>query len=318
MYKLVILASIMGLTQAASTPESSPAAVINASAPQEISQEAVAGNLLSPSDKTDKPVINRFVANEWDECERLGLLRPLSVQQVEALPAELGLRQANAMKVVMLMRYAINRDNSYRLTKENLEECAQLAQKLGAPKPFILAYALEATGNVSARKRYFIRRIVSLSLLSHRINQDRIRVFAEMNKLHAGDLKKLIDDSELPLEQSFEFPTQIADLDAAKVNERVALYAEKLQKLTLDIAAISDRKAADLLPSAQLETLPMLKFFSLLESGLYTEFVELMTKSQKQVIADSIRDLSLQIMRLNEFGFYESKKLQVFIDLLRY
>lgn len=318
MYKLIVVASVMGLSQAASTAELSPVAELNAASHQAGSSEMeLAVSPPTPPEEVVKPIVNRLVTSEWEECKRLGLLRPFTQKQVEALPADVRLRQANAMKVVMLMRYAINRDNSYRLTKENLEEFRMLAQKLGAPKPFTLACTLEATGNVSARQRYFIRRIISTSLLSYGIKQDRIRVFAEMNKLSALDLKKLIDAEQLPLEQAFEFANLVEDLDAAKVSARIALYVKALQKLTGDIAKVNDFKTADALPSAHLETLPMLQFVTILESGNYKDFRDLMTNEQSQTLAGVVRDLSLQIMRLNEEKFYGSKNLQVFIDLLR-
>jgi len=274
-------------------------------------------NIAEVEPSLQKEAKKHLAYSEWDEAERLKLLRPLTQEQIAALPADQRLAQASAMKAVMLMRYVLNKANNYKLSQDNLERCARLATLLKAPKPFVTAFLLEATGTLSAQQRYFIRRIISRSLSSYSIDQNRIRSLAEMNKLAHTDLLAMIDKSQFSFEHAFEFSLGISELNATKVNERVMYYTKELLSLSQDLAKVNDRQRADASAALHPKTLSMLDFIGILEASQYKEFTDLMTEDHKRELQNVVSSLSLEIMRLDKADFYGSKNLHLFIDLLR-
>ncbi len=189
------------------------------------------------------------------EALALGLAPAVTPDEVAALSPELRLKQATAIKHVLLLEELYKKQaNRPKLTAAQWRELAALAGSLGAPASIAhnLQYRATHAEPYSARLYYQLRQSLSQTLHSYRIDDVKLAVFVKRNELPLWEVKLILASPEFPWAQVFNYPQHKVNAQGGapetmemELHARSArLMAALEQKLTL-FQSIKDEQSAE-------------------------------------------------------------------------
>lgn len=161
------------------------------------------------------------------EAAEYGMPLPLTAEAVNALPAEVRVQHASAIKRVYLLQHLQYMQDGYTMTDGNRMAVIYLATKLNAPAEYIQLLQVEAAGSLSARQYTLLGRLYERLYTLYGVDVLGIRFFAESELAP----RELVADmsAELPLASLFNLvkeDTITTGQAAADLQEVAAVFTE--------------------------------------------------------------------------------------------
>lgn len=233
-------------------------------------------------------------------------------EEVEALPPELRVAHAVAIKKVLLQQMVRAREERHRITPENLACCAGLARELAAPEVFALYLQLEAAGQLQPRAAYIVREAQNLLFESYRVDALAMRYFVEGSHLSSEELLEAAQ--WLPLAGLFNL-TKKSELTAEKQEADFADFVTLSAEISAVLSSVQSSEQAD---AAVEKLLPLLVRYAATAGTRHFSEPE----QQRRLLQCFGEQLNRvypvfvsQRKRLREANYYDSVRLRI-VDYL--
>ncbi len=189
------------------------------------------------------PALLEAIAGNEPYCSLVEYGLPLinTTTEVEALPVELRLSRAAAIKRVLLEQMVRAKAERHRVSPSNYAISAERAVELGAPMVFALFMQLEAQGELSPRARYTVREALRQLYRDYRVHELDLRLFVETSHLAPEDI---LDAAQwLPMDVLFS-PVYVSDFTAEELEQQYKELGGVISELATVYASVQSAEQA--------------------------------------------------------------------------
>lgn len=242
---------------------------------------------------------------------------PPTAAQIEAMPRQLFLARAGAMKKVLYHGMARTRANRWRETDSNLAAMAKEAEALAdSPPEFVALLKIRAAGNLPRTRAYTLRKAQEHLLQMYAVDELQMRLLLD----YANADEKTADEllQHLPLHAVFNMVPQ-APPSRTQITADLRLYADILHTATGLLEKVQDEESARAaLPGLNrlllLHDTTLATRAQLLQGLIRPDSAEMEAAAAELSRAE--KQLRTQRMRLTEKNWFGSKELQALDYLL--
>lgn len=260
------------------------------------------------------PALLEAIAGKEPYCSLVEQGMPLlnTTDEVAALPQDVRVARAVAIKKVLLAQKIRSREERYRITPENYAEGARLAAELGAPKVLRVYYELLAGGELSTRASYAVQEALRQLYRDYLVDVTALHYFVSGSHLAAAELRAAAE--WLPMAGLFN-AVQGRTLTREKVTADFRSLLDVLPTLTALYAGVQDSATAE---AAWPQLLPLLVQFEATTGARYHAEPEQVNQAMLQYGAqiDALyTTFAAERRRLQEANYFDNIPLRV-VDYL--
>lgn len=242
---------------------------------------------------------------------------PPTAAQVEAMPRQLFLARANAIKQVLYHGMARTRANRWRETDRNLAAMAREAESLAdSPPEFVELLKIRAGGNLSRTKAYILRKAQEQLQQTYAVDELQMRLLLDCADADEKTADELLQ--HLPLHAVFNMVPQTPPT-RAQITADLQLYADILHGAAGLLEKVQDEESARaVLPELKrlllLHDTTLVTRAQLLQGLIRPDSAEM--KTAASALEKSEKELRSQRVRLTENNWFGSKALRALDYLL--
>lgn len=242
---------------------------------------------------------------------------PPTSTQMEAMPRQLFIARADAIKKVLYHGMARTRANRWRETDSNLAAMAREAESLAdAPPEFVALLKIRATGNLPRTRAYTLRKAQEHLLQMYAVDELQMRLLLDCADADEKTADELLQ--HLPLHAVFNMVPQTPPT-RAQITADLQLYADILHSAAGLLEKVQDEESAR-------AVLPELKRLLLLHDTTLVTRAQLLQglirpdseemKTAAAALTKAEKELRTQRVRLTENNWFGSKELRALDYLL--
>lgn len=273
---------------------------------------------LCPAAEEIPPMLQAVLGIEpYAEYAEADVPMPPTAAQIEAMPRQLFLARAGAVKKVLYHGMARTRVNRWRETDQNLAAMAREAESLAdSPPEFVALLKIRAAGNLPRTKAYILRNAQEQLQQMYAVDELQMRLLLDYADADEKTADALLQ--HLPLHAVFNMVPQTPPT-RTQITADLQLYADILHIATGQLEKVQDEESAR-------TVLPELKRLLLLHDTTLTTRAQLLQghirpdsaemKAAAAALEQAEKQLRAQRVRLTEKNWFGCKELQALDYLL--
>ena len=273
---------------------------------------------LCPATEEIPPELQAVLGIEpYAEYAEADVPMPPTPSQVEAMPRQLFLARAGAMKKVLYHGMVRTRANRWRETDRNLAAMAQEAESLAdSPPEFIAILKIRAAGNLSRSRAYVLRKAQEQLQQMYAVDELLMRLLLDCTDADEKTADELLQ--HLPLHAVFNMVPQTPPT-RTQITADLRLYADILHSASGLLEKVQDEESARaILPELKhlllLHDTTLPTRAQLLQGLIHPDSAEM--KAAANALSQAEKQLRSQRLRLTEKNWFGCKELQAFDFLL--